>query len=406
LDDFHRAAEAITGRKALGVVIPDWRRHALVRSEKSLWDLRNTPLPQDRVPRAALTSFLQHNTRALQLIREGFTHPYALPVAENESYQQFTDHNRQYAAWHQSCQELLEIRALYCLQGNSPRVIAEALVDFMHCQMLCSPGCRLPLETGMVELRPLAARLSIADSRAISVRLAGFCRSRRSYAEATESERTQYLNYLTAAFRDGFGSDWVTNRWKLGTECVEPSPTQDRGAVLGLLYAYTVSNARVPALADRYLTSCITAAHQPCSSHLSFPTPPTDPINYSVFGWDEREKDRVAWALQAFKDDALLLTFILEGYRKAHGAYPTTLQQLIADGWLSTLPVDAFTLKDTICYRRTGVGYILYSRGPDGKDDGGKAICGPCNLVGPDSKRDVVFGFNTEAESNSNSGRL
>ena len=37
LDDFHDAADAIAGRKALGIVYPNWYRHALEGPQKNPW---------------------------------------------------------------------------------------------------------------------------------------------------------------------------------------------------------------------------------------------------------------------------------------------------------------------------------------------------------------------------------
>jgi len=60
----------------------------------------------------------------------------------------------------------------------------------------------------------------------------------------------------------------------------------------------------------------------------------------------------------------------LERHRAAHGEYPAALAALDPQ-LLSPAPDDTFTGAPLI-YRRTAEGFLLYSAGPDGRDDGGK----------------------------------
>ncbi len=60
----------------------------------------------------------------------------------------------------------------------------------------------------------------------------------------------------------------------------------------------------------------------------------------------------------------------LAGYRAEHGAYPKELGAL-APEYFSELPKDPFSGGEFI-YRAEGTGYVLYSVGPNGKDDGGR----------------------------------
>lgn len=56
-------------------------------------------------------------------------------------------------------------------------------------------------------------------------------------------------------------------------------------------------------------------------------------------------------------------------YRIQHGSYPTKLAELVP-GAADSLPNDMYTGKSFV-YRRTADGYLLYSVGPNGQDDGG-----------------------------------
>ncbi|NLE38985.1 MAG: hypothetical protein GX621_13260 [Pirellulaceae bacterium] len=68
----------------------------------------------------------------------------------------------------------------------------------------------------------------------------------------------------------------------------------------------------------------------------------------------------------------LLVELALENYHDAHGHYPKTLDGLVPDA-LAELPADPFTGGQLQYrqYRVTGQGFLVYSVGPNKKDDGG-----------------------------------
>src|SRR5579864_7935038 len=66
----------------------------------------------------------------------------------------------------------------------------------------------------------------------------------------------------------------------------------------------------------------------------------------------------------------VLIAFALEWYQREHGHYPKELQDL-APEYLSEVQLDIFSGKPLI-YRPNDNGYLLYSVGVDGKDDGGR----------------------------------
>ncbi len=68
------------------------------------------------------------------------------------------------------------------------------------------------------------------------------------------------------------------------------------------------------------------------------------------------------------------LAAALAVYRAEHGTYPEKLEDLVPDV-LPTLPVDLHHAKPFI-YQRDGDGYLLYSAGPNGTDDGGSSDWG------------------------------
>ncbi len=69
----------------------------------------------------------------------------------------------------------------------------------------------------------------------------------------------------------------------------------------------------------------------------------------------------------------LELALALRAFHRDHGRYPDTLSGL-SPVYLSSLPNDPFSPGNRFHYRLTKERYILYSVGPDGKDDGGTPI--------------------------------
>ena len=57
-------------------------------------------------------------------------------------------------------------------------------------------------------------------------------------------------------------------------------------------------------------------------------------------------------------------------YKGDKGSYPENLRQLISEGYLKELPIDAFSDKPLV-YRQEDDNFILYSFGADFDDDGG-----------------------------------
>jgi hypothetical protein len=70
------------------------------------------------------------------------------------------------------------------------------------------------------------------------------------------------------------------------------------------------------------------------------------------------------------RQDNLTLAFALARYQREHGRYPRKLA-VLAPKYLKKIPHDLFSGK-VLVYRPSAKGYLLYSVGPDGKDDDGR----------------------------------
>jgi hypothetical protein len=82
------------------------------------------------------------------------------------------------------------------------------------------------------------------------------------------------------------------------------------------------------------------------------------------------------------------VALVIERYRLAHGGLPERLDQLVP-GDLKAVPEDPFDGKP-LRYRRLDRGYVVYSVGEDGKDDGGKEQP-PKDSRTPGETWDLVF---------------
>jgi hypothetical protein len=89
--------------------------------------------------------------------------------------------------------------------------------------------------------------------------------------------------------------------------------------------------------------------------------------------------------------EATLTILALQRYRQEKGSYPATLDELKAGGYLDVLPADPYSDKP-LSYGVTDGGFVLYSLGPDFRDDGGEAGRGPDGRPKPwADKGDTVF---------------
>jgi hypothetical protein len=68
---------------------------------------------------------------------------------------------------------------------------------------------------------------------------------------------------------------------------------------------------------------------------------------------------------------ALLSILALMRYNNDNGLYPEKLQELITNGYLKELPMDPYSDR-SLAYKKTDTDFILYSVGPNFKDDGGE----------------------------------
>jgi hypothetical protein len=88
----------------------------------------------------------------------------------------------------------------------------------------------------------------------------------------------------------------------------------------------------------------------------------------------------------------LAVALALRAYSQEKGDYPPTLQELVDKGYLRSVPNDPFIAGKPLSYQRLSEKqYLLYSVGPDGKDDSGKTGSYTQGKQGSRSQMDSTF---------------
>lgn len=97
------------------------------------------------------------------------------------------------------------------------------------------------------------------------------------------------------------------------------------------------------------------------------------------------------WTSEA-RRGLLLLALACQVYYGEHNQYPAKLEDL-TPMILKELPEDPYAKSGSYGYRRTGKGFIVYSIGPDGVDDGGTPPKKRFRSIGinPDDKGDMIL---------------
>jgi hypothetical protein len=238
--------------------------------------------------------------------------------------------------------------------------------------------------------------LSAMEARAAARRLEGIESRQVSFAETMQEEKWSGQAGLLELMHQ---PNWRNHVAALiGTQ---PEDIVTRRMEVQLAFT---NDKTIMADYTRAIDLAIQRARHPYISHPPpLPTPADPLVPYLV---DEDAKTRFRDADNRAQNALLLTTFALHAYRLEHGAYPATLASLVP-GYLTAVPADPFAVSGPIRYHPSGSRYALYSVGPDGKDDGGKAICdqskpAPTRPGGqdqraftqPDSLGDIVAGVN------------
>lgn len=245
-------------------------------------------------------------------------------------------------------------------------------------------------------------RLNAAETRTSIRRLQTILAQRFPYRDTIQEEKWTTQAALQEVFRKGSWAQELNSQMN-GTQAAGPNAAATLQSIgMGVRLAMSGGPARVLNNYSHYMDALRERARHRFGEKLPQPSVPNDPINQilsPVFTQVEF-KD----VLNRTEDDLLLTKLALHLYTLEHGLPPAHLEALVpAD--LPQLPPDLFAATGSFRYKVQGKTPLVYSIGPDGKDDGGKPALNTTHLNSPNnpysryivqetSTGDIVAGVN------------
>jgi type II secretory pathway pseudopilin PulG len=353
--------------------------------------------PTVRYTLAQKDEILRQNSGVIDSLHAGFAYPYVNPPMRS-----FDTDSRYYSKFR-------EVARLLALQGQVRTEegdwggAAESYLDAMQMGEEIPHGS--PLIGALVGIgcqaigrRPMwkvVDHLDALQTRAAIDRLTNMLDRDVPFADSLQEEKWQVQAEMMDLFHNkpmkSASASSDTEEYHIA-----PSPV----SMADLVYFFT-SKKRIMHDFTVYMDQSSEQARQPYSLHLPPLHEPTDVINKILLPVFMNARFK---AVDCETQNALLLvTLALHAFRLEQGHYPNTLAEL-APGCLKRLPNDPFAAQGTFHYRLKGQSYLLYSVGPDGKDDGGTPIYDVKKQVGnhletrysveKDSIGDVIAGTN------------
>jgi hypothetical protein len=348
---------------------------------------------------------VEQNSQALKRLREGFRHECLVPRVPAAT-PLFPDYSR-----FRSLARLLRVEGRVRADRDDWAGALDSNLDSVQLGIDIERGAPMIGMLVGVAVRAMGDReaweharhLSAAQLRRAGRRFEMILRRSSSYVDVLVTEKQYGEESLVEMFRK---PNWRRTFYgEMFSAGAGTPPAQgfdlsqiDWEEVKTTLSLYTVSNHRIMRNHRLYADQLIARARLPYGT-APVPEPPKDPVSQLTLGvFDSADKTS---AKQHALDGLLLLRLALQAHRLERGRFPTSLQGLVPD-YLGKLPLDPFGRDVPPSYVLKGSAYVLYSLGPDGKDDGGKPVedvtkaknSRARHQVMPDSMGDIVAGVN------------
>lgn len=319
---------------------------------------------------AQLAALVQPNLNAIATLHQGFGYPYVNPPVRS-----FLTLFPYYAKFRGMARLLSVQGKVRAHQGDWAGAVQSDLdamqmgEEIPHGSVLI--GYLVGVACQAIGRRPMWEALNHLDAlqaRAAAQRLESIMALHFPYADTIQEEKRCGQAALLELFSDA----------KARRAFLAPAPGEpDAGGnvqSLSTLFFLMYSKSRIMHDYTAYMDAISEQARQPYALHPALPPLPTDPFNNSVL--PSFAQARIKGVDAETKNGLLLLALALHAFQSEHGRYPAALSEL-TPAYLKKLPDDPFAVQGTFQYRRKGNTYLLYSVGPDGKDDGGQPIDDP-----------------------------
>jgi hypothetical protein len=352
---------------------------------------------------------VKDNAVVLRTVRTALSMPWQCPVGRGTS-------NGGYAALmgFRLTARLLSVEGRTRLAAGDTRGAVQSGLDAMALGIDDVPrgGSSLPYLVGISfeaigrrPLWPLANGLSEADARAAARRMEDIEARRVPVVDGLVQDKRDTESLYLTEFRthnvlqfDGLVDAETPWRPTDGNSGMGARLGQFAPRLTLEMQLLSASKSDVLADYDKYMDAFIARMRLPYTAAAPWPAPPMDPINEIMIG--PQNLIRIHDAGSRAQEALLTAAFALRAYRVEHGVYPATLDGLVAGGYLTQLPLDPFDpAGGPVRYRALpGDRYLLYSVGPDGKDDGGRPITAddgsPARILEVGQRGDYVVGAN------------
>lgn len=325
------------------------------------------------VPLAQVEAVVRRNRPALARLRQGFRKKYRSPPVV--SFNQLTP---ELAQFRRLAQVLVTEGKLAEREGRSD----DAARSYLDCLRLGTDvprgGVMIHGNAGIaiqsIGLRPLqqvASRLDGPTAAAAAREMVRLDARAPSVTETLANHKEAMTAGLLEMFRHP--PSWRQVR--------SDSSSDDDGGLLDLLYIFTPRRWALDRIRG-YMDALIAGSRRP---YYARPAPriPNDLLSRMLL--TDFELDRFKWDLRDAQWRITELRLAVRAYRDERGVPPPSLQALVP-AYLPAVPQDPFAPKPLV-YRQTPARVLIYSRGPDGKDDGGKDLG---SSVNPESRGDIV----------------
>jgi hypothetical protein len=233
---------------------------------------------------------------------------------------------------------------------------------------------------GFAVVETLAPRLPPDEVEAALQRVRRVRQSWTPLAETLECERTTEFACWSEAFED-------LQRQPLQQQCETMRVYQDNSTLYGLARLALTPRRSALASLDQYWRRRVAESKKPFPRRVRVPTP-DDPWCRYILSYVEDDPE-YTWKYEwpATQLAILEVALAVRLHHLEHGRYPADLRA-IEWRWLPAIPVDQWD--QPVAYRLKGGKPVIYSLGPDRKDDGGLAA--NVRHLGKTARGDLVFG--------------
>ena len=343
-------------------------------------------------------ALVQANGPALKIFRQGLPLPYQNPPARS-----FSTFMPYYASF-RGLARLLKLEGqVRAGRGDWGGAVGSHLDAVELGAKIPHGGTDIGLLVGIacesIGRRPLWAEvghLSEVQTQAAIRRLEVIQKEQVPFADALQEQEWTMQASLLEILRHTTWRGELTANLLGENEDNSPAPTLQQLAQIRFTSKRAIMGDYTAAM-DEY----VRAARQPYTT--PFPHPSSDLIVQEYI--PDYSKFRLKATNNEVQNVLLLTALALRAYRLEHGAYPGTLARL-SPAYLKQMPSDPFAANGPLHYKHQGINYVLYSVGPDGRDDGGRPIFDATKpapqpgehdqryYVQSDSQGDIVAGVN------------